>query len=138
MLIFLASKTKSNFSHGSKPYLVFWELSKHPCFVVETQYHNATSERLLLFLPRVVKHCNIGNKKLSTHVIFYIFEDDRLFYCTLVCYGIQVCLETGREFSSKKRLRHLPSELLHIKVYSFCLSVVLCNYSFLCLIFLVT
>lgn len=83
MLIFLASKTKSNFSHGSKPHLVFWEPSKHPCFVVATQYHNARSERLLLFLPRVVKHCNIGNKKLSVHVIFYIFEDDRLFYCTL-------------------------------------------------------
>lgn len=61
----LASKIKSNFFHRSKPHLVFWEPSKHPCFVVETQYHNTRSERLVLFLSRVVKHCKRGNKKLS-------------------------------------------------------------------------
>lgn len=91
-------------SKFARPHLVFWEASKHPCGVVQTQYHNARSKKLLLFLPAVMKHRKMGEKEaLSANdsvfqlPILILSEKmvDEGCYCTVklvLCYGTEVCL----------------------------------------------
>lgn len=128
----LLPKGQASFPTASRPHVVFWEPSKHPCFVVQTQYHNARSERLLLFLPRVVKHCKVGRKRLPVQMRVYcncpillpsVKMVDAGFYCTLelmLCYGIEVCLETLRGLLREVVGVHLPQESSHITAYPFC------------------
>lgn len=91
-------------SRFAKPHLVFWEASKYPCGVVQTQYHNARSKKITTFSSHCGETQKDGEKEAlsANDSVFQLpivmlsekMVDERC-YCTVklvLCYDTEVCL----------------------------------------------